>query len=83
MVAAMRTVNVIMTNFFSTLNTTGFLDSISCLNFGIKDNLLEKFDKPKTNQWNQQDINITDKEKQSFKNSANDIKKKFKYSTDL
>jgi hypothetical protein len=59
------------------------LNSASCLDFSVKDNFLKKLDDSKTNQRNQQYINITDQEKQLSKNGANDIKEKLKYCANL
>ncbi len=52
-ITAVRTVSINISNFLGAIDAAGFLNSASCLDFGIEDKFLKKLDNSKTNNWNQ------------------------------
>ena len=48
-ITTVRTVAIVVSDFFCTLYTAGLLNSSSYLSFSIKDNFLEKLDNSKPN----------------------------------
>ena len=59
-ITTVRTVAIVVSNCFGTVDTAGSLNPYSYLGFIIKDKFLKKLDNSKANEGNYQDIKIAD-----------------------